>query len=188
MLSLVPPDSPRAKGSAGWSDKPQPRSKTPVDGAFTHYAGPNQGFVSQSTRLPSISPPWFSMTAYDLNAGAIAWQVPYGTVAALAEQGHADTGVISSQRGGPVATASGLIFTATNDKKFRAWDAETGKVIFETSLPAAAEGVPAVYEIGGREFIAICAAQGEGPKVNIPGAKPGVAPQNAYVVFSLPKK
>jgi glucose dehydrogenase len=189
LLSLVPPDSPRAKGSPGWSATPLPRGKVPVDGAFIHYAGPNQGFVSQSTRLPSISPPWFSMTAYDLNTGTIMWQVPYGTVAALSEQGHSDTGVISSQRGGPVVTASGLIFSATNDKKFRAWDAETGKVIFEASLPAASEGVPSVYEIGGREFIAICAAQGDGPRVTIPGAKPaGAAPQNAYVVFALPKK
>jgi glucose dehydrogenase len=188
LLSLVPPDSPRAKGSPGWSAAPLPRGKVPVDGTFIHYAVPSQGFVSQSTRLPSISPPWFSMTAYDLNTGTILWRVPYGTVAALAEQGHADTGVISSQRGGPVVTASGLIFSATNDKKLRAWDADTGKVIWETNLPAAAEGVPAVYEIGGREFIAICAAQGEGPKVIIPGAKAGVAPQNSYVVFALPKK
>lgn len=189
MLILVPPDSPRAKGSAGWSAKPLPRGKVPVDGPFVHYAAPNMGFVSQSTRLPSISPPWFSMTAYDLNSGTMLWHVPYGTVPALAAQGHADTGVVSSQRGGPVVTATGLIFTATNDKKFRAWDAETGKVIFEATLPAASEGVPAVYELGGREFIAICAAQGDGPKLNIPGAKPpATPPQNSYVVFALPKK
>jgi quinoprotein glucose dehydrogenase len=130
------------------------------------------------------------MTAYDMNSGTIKWQVPYGTVAALAAQGHADTGVISSQRGGPVVTASGLIFSATNDREFRAWDADTGKVIWEAELPAASEGVPAVYEIGGREYIAICAAQGDGPKVNLPGAvaSSAKAPQNSYVVFALPKK
>jgi quinoprotein glucose dehydrogenase len=174
ILILVPPDSPLAKGAPGSnsSASPPPRSREPEGAPLTHYAGPNQNFVSASTRLPSISPPWFQMTAYDMNTGTIKWQVPYGTVPALAAQGHADTGVISSQRGGPVVTAGGLIFTATNDKKFRAWDVDTGKVIWEADLPAAAEGVPAVYEIGGREYIAICAAQG----------KP---PQNAYVVFAL---
>jgi quinoprotein glucose dehydrogenase len=88
-----------------------------------------------------------------------------------------------------VVTAGGLIFTATNDKKFRAWDKDTGKVIWETDLPAAAEGVPAVYEIGGREYIAVCAAQGNGPNVTLPGAAkpPTTPPQNSYVVFTLPK-
>jgi quinoprotein glucose dehydrogenase len=197
ILILVPPDSPLAKGAPGTSAEGRggratptpPRSREPEGAPFTHYAGPNQAFVSVSTRLPTISPPWFQMTAYDMNSGVIKWQVPYGTVPALAAEGHADTGVISSQRGGPVVTAGGLIFTATNDKKFRAWDKDTGKVIWETDLPAAAEGVPAVYEIGGREYIAVCAAQGNGPKVTLPGAAkpPTTPPQNSYVVFTLPK-
>lgn len=197
ILILVPPDSPLAKGAPGTSAEGRggratptpPRSREPEGAPFTHYAGPNQAFVSVSTRLPTISPPWFQMTAYDMNSGVIKWQVPYGTVPALAAEGHADTGVISSQRGGPVVTAGGLIFTATNDKKFRAWDKDTGKVIWETDLPAAAEGVPAVYEIGGREYIAVCAAQGNGPNVTLPGAAkpPTTPPQNSYVVFTLPK-
>jgi glucose dehydrogenase len=191
MLILVSPDSPLAKGAPGTTnarDPAPPRSHEPEDAPFTHYAGPNQGFVSASTRLPSISPLWFQMTAYDMNTGTIKWQVPYGSVPALAAQGHPDTGVISSQRGGPVVTASGLIFSATNDKKFRAWDADTGKVIWEADLPAAAEGVPAVYEVGGREYIAVCAAQGNGPNVNLPGTPAAAPPRNSYVVFALPKK
>ena len=158
-----------------------------MDGAFTHYAGPNINFTSQSTKLPALSPPWFQMTAYDLNNGTIKWQVPYGSVSALAAQGHADTGVIS-QRGGPVVTAGGLIFTATNDKKLRAWDEDTGKVVWETSLPAAAEGVPAVFELGGREYVAVCAAQGNGPAVSLAGGNETAPVAGAYVVFGLPKK
>jgi glucose dehydrogenase len=196
MLILVPPDDPRAAGAPGTNSAkgkgkaappPLPRSKVPVDGAFTHYAGPNINFTSQSTKLPALSPPWFQMTAYDLNSGTIKWQVPYGSVAALAAQGHADTGVIS-QRGGPVVTAGGLIFTATNDKKLRAWDEDTGKVVWETSLPAAAEGVPAVFELGGREYVAVCAAQGNGPAVSLVGANETAPAAGAYVVFGLPKR
>src|SRR5439155_21346964 len=100
------------------------------DGAFTHYLAPYTQFVSSTSRIPTIAPPWFQMTAFDLNAGTIKWQVPYGTVPSLTEQNHGPTGVIG-QRGGPVVTAGGLFSSATNDKKFRAYDQDTGKVIWE---------------------------------------------------------
>ena len=170
IITITPPGNSAAdqKGKA----VPHAPPITPVDGAFTHYTAPYTQFVSQSSRLPSLSPPWFQLTAYDLNAGTIRWQIPYGTVPSLAAQGHTDTGAVQQQRGGPVVTAGGLILAATNDKKFRAYDADTGKVIWETDLPASAEGVPAVYEIGGREYIALCVAAGNGP--------------GAYMVFALP--
>jgi quinoprotein glucose dehydrogenase len=168
IVTITPPGNSAAdqKGKA----VPHAPPVTPVDGAFTHYTAPYTQFVSAS-RLPSLSPPWFQLTAYDLNAGTIKWQIPYGTVPSLAAEGHADTGVVQQQRGGPVVTASGLIFAATNDKKFRAYDSDTGKVIWETDLPASAEGVPAVYEIGGREYVALCVAAGNGP--------------GAYITFAL---
>ena len=171
IITITPPGSSAAdqKGKA----VPHAPPVTPVDGAFTHYTAPYTQFVAQS-KLPSLSPPWFQLTAYDLNAGTIKWQIPYGTVPSLAAQGHADTGVVQQQRGGPVVTASGLILAATNDKKFRAYDADNGKVIWETDLPASAEGVPAVYEIGGREYIALCVAAGNGP--------------GAYMAFALPSR
>ena len=153
---------------------PHAPPKTPVDGEFMHYTAPYTQFVSQSSRLPSLSPPWFQLTAYDLNAGTIRWQIPYGTVPSLAAQGHSDTGVVQQQRGGPVVTATGLIFAATNDKKLRVYDTDNGKVIWETDLPASAEGVPAVYEAGGREYIALCVAAGNGP--------------GAYMVFALQRR
>jgi quinoprotein glucose dehydrogenase len=90
-----------------------------------------------------------------------------------------------------VVTAGGLIFAATNDKKFRAYDEDTGKVIWETDLPAAAEGVPAVYEMAGREFIVISAAAGNGPAVTLPESNSGAAapaPQGAYIAFALPEQ
>jgi len=108
-----------------------------------------------------------------LNSGIIQWQIPYGSVPSLVAQGHPDTGGLQQQRGGPVVTAGGLIFAATNDKELRAYDEDTGKQLWETTLPAAAEGVPAVYEIGGREYIAICVSAGGGP--------------GSYIAFSLPR-
>jgi quinoprotein glucose dehydrogenase len=183
IVTLVPPGDPRAKAEKG---PPRPPGPVPVDGPFTHYQAPYTQFVSQSTRLPAITPPWFQMTAYDLNTGTIKWQVPYGTVAALAAQGRADTGVVQQQRGGPVATAGGLIFAATNDKKLRAYDPDNGKVIWEKGLPAPAEGVPAVYELGGRQYVVICAAASEPPASRANQDAP--PPPGAYIAFALPRR
>jgi len=175
IITLVPPGSPNAdaRGKAPVMHQPAPE---PVDGAFVHYTAPYTNLISQSTRLPVLALPWAQLTAYDLNAGTILWQVPYGTAA-----GHEGSGVIS-QRGGPVVTAGGLIFSATNDRKLRAYDQDSGKVVWETTLPAAAEGVPAVYELGGREYIAVCAASTE------PGTGNARATAGAYVVFALPRR
>ena len=109
----------------------------------------------QSNGLPPIAPPWSTITAYDLNEGELLWQVPNGEVAALAEQGITGTGTVAV-RSGPVATGGGLIFNATAmDRKFRARDADTGEILWETDIPAASEGVPAVYEADGRQFVVI---------------------------------
>ena len=85
-----------------------------------------------------------------------------------------------------MVTAGGLIFAATNDKKLRAYDADNGKVIWETPLPAAAEGVPAVYEVGGRQYVAICVPAGGGPGSGRGGGA-AQAP-GAYVVFALARR
>jgi glucose dehydrogenase len=146
------------------------------------YKGPAD-FMLQSNSLGAINPPWSTITAYDMNTGNIMWQVPDGEVAPLAAQGIKDTGS-HAPRGSPVATASGLLFAATSsDRKFRARDADTGKVIWEYDLPAASEGVPAVYQSGGREFIVIPVG-GNGLFTNgfgMPKAGP-----NQYIAFALP--
>jgi glucose dehydrogenase len=190
IITLVRPDDAQAAGANGAARRggpPRAPLPEPVDGPFVHYAAPYTQFVSQGSRLPTIAPPWFQMTAFDLNAGRILWQVPYGVVSSLAAQGRSDTGVLQQQRGGPAVTAGGLIFSATNDKKLRAYDQDTGKVIWETNLPSAAEGVPAIYEVGGRQFVVVCAAAGNGPDVGS-GARRGTASPGAYIAFALPKR
>ena len=165
-IRLARPGDPTAKGRPAIAQPAAPGAGTD----FVHYVEVVNDLNSPS-RLPVIAPPWSTMTAYDLNTGDIRWQVPYGTVPRLAEQGITNTGVLS-QRGGPVLTAGGLLFAATNDKKFRAYDADTGRVVWETTLPAGSEGVPAVYELNGRQYIALCVAAGDG--------------EGSYMVFGLP--
>ena len=75
----------------------------------------------------------------------------------MAAQGFKNTGS-HFPKTDPVATAGGLIFTGTRDRKVRAIDSQTGKVIWETTLDAALEGMPAVYEVDGREYVVFCAA------------------------------
>jgi quinoprotein glucose dehydrogenase len=82
-----------------------------------------------------------------------------------------------------VVTAGGLIFTGTRDRKIRALDVETGKALWETQVDAALEGIPAVYEIRGRQYIVFCAAAQAGLTPSAQEKIPG-----AYVAFALPAK
>jgi quinoprotein glucose dehydrogenase len=138
------------------------------------------GFMIASDGLSPIAPPWSSLTAYDLNEGTIKWKIPLGDVPELAAKGIRNTGS-HYPKVGPVVTAGGLIFTGTRDRKVRAFDADTGKVLWEHEVDAALEGIPAVFEVGGRQYVVFCAAAQVGltpaTQVKIPGA---------YVAFALP--
>ena len=135
-----------------------------------------------SNGLSPIAPPWTSLTAYDLNEGIIKWKIPLGEVPELAAKGIKNTGT-HYPKVGPVVTAGGLIFTGTRDRKVRALDAATGVVLWEKELDAALEGIPAIYEIGGRQYIVFCAAAQAGLTPATQGRIPG-----AYVAFALPRR
>lgn len=137
------------------------------------------GLVRGSNGLPPIKPPWSTLTAYDLNKGVIDWQIPLGEVPFLAAQGITGTGTVQPKVG-PVATAGGLIFTGTRDKKVRAFDASTGEVLWEHELDAAMEGIPAVYELDGKQYILFCASAQAG--LTRATAEPL---RGAYVAFAL---
>lgn len=126
---------------------------------------------------PAIQPPWGTLNAINLNTGEYAWKIPLGEYPELAAQGMTKTG--SENYGGPVVTAGGLVFIGATsyDRKFRALDKATGKVLWETMLPAAGNATPATYEINGRQFVVIAAG----------GGKSKDPSGGSYVAFALPK-
>jgi quinoprotein glucose dehydrogenase len=170
---------------------PRPPRKRIAPPGTRYWTG--YGYMNSSDGLPAISPPWSTLTAYDLNTGAIQWQIPFGTVDRLAAKGITNTGSYWP-RGGVVVTASGLIFGGSkSDETMRAYDENTGKVLWEAKIPAGPEGIPAVYEVGGREYIVISAR----PNTDVPVEGGGVAPlemsnpdaatpTQGYYVFALP--
>ena len=138
------------------------------------------GLVTAANGLSPISPPWSSLTAYDLNQGTINWKIALGDVAELAAKGVKNTGS-HYPKVGPVVTAGGLLFAGTRDRAIRAFDVESGKALWEKEVDAALEGIPAVYEIGGREFIVFCASAQAGLTPTTQGPISG-----AYIALALP--
>ncbi|HVT97352.1 MAG TPA: PQQ-binding-like beta-propeller repeat protein [Acidobacteriaceae bacterium] len=126
---------------------------------------------------PAIAPPWGTLSAIDLNTGKYLWKIPLGEYPALAAQGMKDTG--SENYGGPVVTAGGLVFIGATsyDRKFRAFDSATGKLLWETTLPFSAGATPATYSVDGKQFVVIAASGGRDPRGPVGGV---------YVAFSLP--
>ncbi len=138
------------------------------------------GLMRASNGLSPIGPPWSTLTAYDLNQGTIEWQIPLGEVPELAARGILGTGSVYPKVG-PVVTAGGLLFAGTRDRKVRAFDVRTGEVLWEYELGAALEGIPAVYQAGGRQYVLFCASAQSGLTPATRGPVEG-----AYVAFALP--
>jgi quinoprotein glucose dehydrogenase len=128
------------------------------------YAMRRRTFVS-SRGIPCLAPPWGTLAAVDLAVGEVRWEVPLGR--GLADHplapliGPDVVGVPNS--GGPVVTASGLVFIAsTMDKKLRAFDVETGRELWETTLPRAGMATPMTYRTPTGRQLVVIAAGGHG--------------------------
>ena len=149
-------------------------------GEVVRFPSPYEFMNNNSLSMSVVGPPWSEMTAYDLNTGEIKWRVPTGTVLAPPElKIPANTGS-HFPRSGPLVTAGGLVFFATgSDRRFRAYDRDNGKEVWSMELPAASEGMPATFEIGGRQFIVLPVASGTGQfaaRFGGPGPARGAGP------------
>ncbi len=124
--------------------------------------------------LPAITPPWGTLHAIDMNQGEYLWSIPLGNTPGLSAEGAPPTGI--ENYGGPVITENGLLFiAATKDGYFRAFDRHSGKLLWEYHLPAPAFATPALYEVGGVQYIAVACG----------GEKLGTPKGNKIIAFAL---
>jgi quinoprotein glucose dehydrogenase len=151
------------------SNKTEPGSDGGARYKFTGY----RKFLDPDG-YPAVAPPWGTLNAIDLNTSAYLWKIPLGEYPELADK---NTG--SENYGGPILTASGLLFIGATlyDKKIRAFDSKTGALLWQDTLPFAGNATPITYMAGGRQFVLIQADNARDKK----------APQGAaYVAYALP--
>jgi quinoprotein glucose dehydrogenase len=102
--------------------------------------------------IPCVKPPWDLLTAVDMVHGTIKWQIPLGDAPYV----HINIGIPAL--GGPIVTAGGLVFIAASlDDHFRAFDTDTGKLMWEVKLPAGGQATPMTYSIAGRQYVVLAA-------------------------------
>jgi quinoprotein glucose dehydrogenase len=124
---------------------------------------------------PAIKPPWGTLTAINLNNGETSWKTTLGEYPELKAKGVPPTG--TENYGGSAVTAGGLLFiAASRDGKLRAYNKNTGKLLWEYDLPAPGFATPSVYSVGNKEYIVIACG----------GGKLGTSSGDAYVAFALP--
>jgi PQQ-dependent dehydrogenase (methanol/ethanol family) len=84
---------------------------------------------------------WGNVTAVDYNTGKIRWQVK----------------TQQPMIGGVLATAGGLVFTGEGNGQFKAYDAETGAVLWKFQAGAGVNAPPASYTVDGKQYIVVAA-------------------------------
>lgn len=155
-LRLIPRDEflagMKAAEAAG-GDGPQwePQEGTPY--AMT------RDFLVSFLGLPCSPPPWGTLVGIDLATGDLRWEVPLGTTEDLAP-GPLGLGLGVPSQGGPIVTASGLVFiAATMDDYLRAFDVESGEELWRSRLPAGGQATPLTYRVGqdSKQFVVIAA-------------------------------
>jgi quinoprotein glucose dehydrogenase len=141
-------------GALGWVRKASEGSAAPFEKAAPRPPTFDVPIAGQS--WPCQKPPWGRLIAVNASTGDFAWQVPLGITEGL-PAGKQNTG--RPVLAGPIATAGGVIFIAsTDDNRFRALDAATGKQLWMTTLAQRGNADPMTYRgANGRQYVAIVA-------------------------------
>jgi quinoprotein glucose dehydrogenase len=117
----------------------------------TPYGMRRTAFTS-SLGVPCVRPPWGQLTAVDMTRGTIKWQVPLGVTPFIPLE------LGTPGLGGPIVTAGGLVFIAASfDDRLRAFETDTGTLVWEVKLPAGGQATPMTYVLGGRQYVVIAA-------------------------------
>jgi quinoprotein glucose dehydrogenase len=134
-------------------------------------------YLIDENRIPYTKPPWGTLAAVNLTRGDLQFDVPLGTMLDPAQHPEAKAWG-SLNLAGPMTTAAGLVFVAASvDDHLRAFDTETGELLWEDRLPAGGQATPMTYAVDGKQYV-VQAAGGHGPL----GTKLG----DAVVAYALP--
>lgn len=155
--------------SIGWIEKMPDNARVPYDQRSAYGAPVPSKFWDRKTDAsgallgsqswPCQRPPWGNLQAINARTGEVAWKVVLGVTDELPE-GKKNTGRVNG--GGTIATAGGLIFVgATNDKRFRAFESRTGKLLWEARMEYDGIATPVTYQgKSGKQYVAITASGG----------------------------
>lgn len=107
---------------------------------------------------PCTAPPWGELVALDLSGDTrTAWRFTLGTLDRLMPM-PLPLKFGTPLSGGPTITAGGLVFIgASADERFRAFDVDTGALLWEATTPASAMATPMTYEVDGRQYVVVAA-------------------------------
>jgi quinoprotein glucose dehydrogenase len=174
---LRTPLTPAGEGLDMHSDASAPAADNAADTGAGNYVFTGYRKFLEPDGYPAFQPPWGTLSAIDLKTGKYLWKTNLGEYPELAAQGLKDTG--SENYGGPIVTAGGVLFIGAtiHDRKFRAFDAATGELLWETVLPYAGVATPSTYMVDGKQYVVIAASGSRDPKTPQGGA---------YVAFTLP--
>lgn len=141
------------------------------------YAPVSLGYLRDRSGYLGGRPPWGLVNAVDLSKGEFAWRSVLGEYADLTAKGVPQTG--SENFGGAIVTAGGLVFIGgSTDERLHAFDSQTGRLLWQTQLPAGGYATPCTYMVNGRQYV--CIAAGGGGKL-------GTKSSDAFVAFALPR-
>ena len=132
-----------------------------------------------------VRPPYTTLTAYDLNAGAIAWQKGLGDDLRLSPLGITGTGSAATVKGGLIVTGTGLVFATAADRKVHVYDTGHGGELATLPLGGPTSGGPSMYEHGGRQYLLVTASpvQPSGPGA-VPTPHDG---PTGLIAYALPR-
>jgi quinoprotein glucose dehydrogenase len=184
-IGFIEKRKPHVNYGRGDEDSPQlyDRASLSGPGAYTGFNASFKDADGKTVSLPCIKPPWGRLFAINANTGDLLWQTRLGVTDDL-PAGKQDTGRYN-ELGGPIVTAGGLVFIGgTDDHRFRAFDAKTGKALWTTRLEYNAQSLPISYRgKDGRQYVAVVSAGGAG------GKGPDGKPDNnqSLIAFALPR-
>ncbi|MFM2044614.1 MAG: hypothetical protein RLY86_3190 [Pseudomonadota bacterium] len=165
-------DRPVGSGGARPDQAMAPQTGTPF--------GVTRPMWLSTLNIPCMAPPWGYIAATNIDTGELVWAQPLGTGFDAGPFGIASRLKIvmgTPNLGGPLVTAGGLTFiAAAQDNFLRAFETETGRLLWQARLPAGGQAGPMTYEHGGRQYVALSATG---------HARFETKPGDALVVFAL---